>query len=516
MRRIKLLIYIGILVIQGFSYQLSSQCVKHKLIIQYENLKFSDILDSLSQKFHVNFSYNADLPVLKKLKSISCNAGLEGILAILLNDEGLEYSIKERLVIIYPIVNSISADSTNKKEASLVTIYGTIIDKNSQEHLSFASVTMNKRNISTYANTEGKFIIRVPKQYCHDTIVFSYIGYQSQNFVVDSLIDKEVNIKLSQTTTSISDVVIKSYSGLEIVRELVKNISNNYRDQNAMYTAFYREYTKEENDYISICEAVLDISKAQYNNDLQEDQARVFKGRRSENVKKILNLQYKLEGGVYNCLRLDVIKDMTNFFSEDYFNDYKYEYVKQMEYEGRNLYVIAFDQNKNVQLPLYKGLLYIDVLTNALVAIKFGLSPRGIKYAKNLLVKKHPRKFQVNPLSAEYQVYYRYFNGKWYLAYLRSELKIKAKSNKLFFNSLFTSVSEMVITGIDTTNLNRFRWKEITKSQDIMVDNVSNNDVNFWSNYEVIQPEESLQKAVSKLNIKKDLTTDESLWKKLF
>jgi hypothetical protein len=132
------------------------------------------------------------------------------------------------------------------------------------------------------------------------------------------------------------------------------------------------------------------------------------------------------------------------------------------------------------------------------------------------LVKKQPHKFQVKPVSTEYQVYYRFINGKWYLAYMRGELITRAKSTKLFFNSTFTSVSEMVITEIDTTNKMRFKRKEIAKPNDILVDNVSNSDENFWSNYVIIQPEQSLQLAIKKLNIKKALVPDESLWKKLF
>jgi len=303
---------------------------------------------------------------------------------------------------------------------------------------------------------------------------------------------------------------------LDIVREVSKNIVRNYSSKHSLYTAFYRETTREENNYISICEAVVDIAKAPYNNQYISDQAKIFKGRRSENVKKIKNLRYKLEGGIYNCLLLDVVKDESSFLSEEYFNYYEYEYVKQMAYENRVLYVISFDQREGIDIPLYKGLLYIDSESNALVALKFGLSPRGMKYAKNLLVKKQPSKFQVTPLSTDYQVYYRFINGRWYLAYVRGELKIKAKSTKWFFNSVFTSVTEMAITGIDTTTKIRFRWKETVKPNDIVVDNVSNTNEDFWSNYVIIQPEQSIMNAVNKLNIKKNVATEESFWKKIF
>lgn len=516
MRQMKLFTCIVVLIIQGNICHLFSQISNEKFNVNYENLRFPNLLDSLSHKFKVNFSYNADLPVVNKFKSISCYAGIEDVLDILLKEENLDFSIIENQITIFPKKNIVPTDSLNKKEELFFTVNGVILDKNNHEPLSFASVTLSGKSIGTVANSNGEFIFRLPRNLLKDTVMFSYIGYQSEYIVIDSMSQNQLKINLAPITIPIMAVVIKPYSGLEIVRDMVKNNSMNYSNKNSMYTAFYRETTREGNDYISICEAVLDIAKAPYNYEYSDDQAKIFKGRRSENVKRIKNLKYKLEGGVYNCISLDIMKDMPSFLSEEYFNDYEYDYVKQMVYENRDLYVIAFDQKEDIQLPLFKGLLYIDAQTKALVAGKFGLSPRGIKYARDLLVIKQPHKFDVKPISTEYQVFYRFINGKWYLAYMRSELVTKTKSTKLFFNSTFTSVSEMAITEIDTTNKIRFKRKDIVKPSDILVDNVSNFDENFWSNYVIIQPEQSLQSAIKKLNMKQNLVPDESLWKKLF
>jgi hypothetical protein len=515
MRRTKLLICLFILVFHSGSLYLSSQTINEKNILKYENLEFPIIIDSLSLKFNVNFSYNADLPVVKKIKSVSCYAGLDDALKILLKGENLDYSIIDNRVVIFPGIQNVQADSTTNTK-SFKLLHGSIMDRNSHEPLPYASVSISSKSLSTVANTKGEFIFRIPVILSHDTIVFSYIGYQSFYVLADSLLNKQLTIELSPVAIPIMEVIIKPYSGLEIVKEVVNNIPKNYNKNNSRYTAFYRETTREDNDYISICEAVIDIAKASYTNQYVDDQARIFKGRRSENVKKMKNLKYKLEGGVYNCLRLDVIKELASFLSQEYFDDYEYKYIKQMVYENRSLYVVSFDQKENIDFPLYKGLLYIDKESKALVALKFGLSPRGIKYAKSLLVKKEPRKFQVKPISTEYQIFYRNINGKWYLAYLRGELTVKAKSSKLFFNSTFTSVSEMAITEIDTTNKERFRLKETARPSDILVDKVKNTDENFWSNYIIIQPEKTLLDAVSKLNIKKNMAPDENFLKKLF
>ncbi len=160
--------------------------------------------------------------------------------------------------------------------------------------------------------------------------------------------------------------------------------------------------------------------------------------------------------------------------------------------------------------------MYVDIETKALVAAKFSLSPRGIKYARNLLIKKQPKAVQVKPEGADYQVYYRNINGKWYLGYVRSEIRIKAKGTKFILNSLFTSVSELAITDIDTTNFDRFRWNEIARSRDITVDQLTDFDPGFWHNFNIIQPEQALLEEIKDLSMKKSLTEEKSFWKILF
>ncbi len=283
-----------------------------------------------------------------------------------------------------------------------------------------------------------------------------------------------------------------------------------------MYTAFYRETNQENEEYISICEAILYIAKSPYNSALFRDQAKIFKERKSSNLKKTQKLLFKLEGGVYNCLRLDVVKDRASFLSYDYFDSYEYKYVRKVSYNNRYLYQIEFDQKEGIAEPLYKGVIYVDIETKAIVAVKFGLSPRGINYAYSMLIVEHPRKYQIMPLSTEYQIYYRCFNNKWVLDYIRGEIRIKANNNRLFFNSTFTSVTEIVITEIDTTNTSRFRWNEIVRPSDIMVDISNDIDENYWSSYNIIQPEQPVIEAIKKLNIGKHLDPDKHILNKIF
>jgi hypothetical protein len=493
-----------ILALQPFLCHLKAQNQAEKVILNYTNLKIIDILDSLSEKFAVNFSYNSDLPFLQNTKAISCYAGLEDILKILLDNSDVDFSISGNHIILF------HADVAPKNESVLfvkekfIVLRGRIVDKANEEPLSFASISVAGKSIGTVANDSGDFIIKLSESILNDSLVFSYNGYQAEYRKISDITEKALIIKLKEIILNINPVIVKNISALEIVEEMTNKVVDNYSDENVMCTAFYREKTTEDDKLLSICEAVLDVAKSPYRSQLKDDQARIFKGRKNSNVDRKAKLKYKFEGGVYNCLRLDIVKDMASFLSYESFNLYEYKLVKKVTNSNHQLYVIEFDQKEDVELPLYKGTLYIDDQSKALVSARFSISPRGIKYARNSLIKKTPRKFQVKPISADYQVSYRFLNGKWYLDYVRGELRVKAKSDRFLFNSTFNSVAELVITEIDTTNKRRFRWNEIAKPNDAMTDYVPDNDVDFWDRYNIIQPEQPLAEAIKKLSIKKD------------
>ena len=107
----------------------------------------------------------------------------------------------------------------------------------------------------------------------------------------------------------------------------------------------------------------------------------------------------------------------------------------------------------------------------------------------------------VKPIETNYLISYRKYNGKWHLDYTQLELKVKTKSNKWFINPVFTTVSQMVVTSIDTSNSSRFKYKDIVKSDDIIEEIVGYDD-NYWDGYNIIQAEEPIIKAIQRISEK--------------
>ena len=74
----------------------------------------------------------------------------------------------------------------------------------------------------------------------------------------------------------------------------------------------------------------------------------------------------------------------------------------------------------------------------------------------------------------------------------------RSRRNKI--NSEFKSVSEILITNIQSTELKRFNRGETFSSRDIFVELIGSYDPGFWQNYNIIKPDEDLRNAVSEIS----------------
>jgi hypothetical protein len=165
-------------------------------------------------------------------------------------------------------------------------------------------------------------------------------------------------------------------------------------------------------------------------------------------------------------------------------------------------YVLAFDQKDNAPYPLYKGKLYIDRKTLAFVRADFMISPKGMDMAADELIRKTPRRVKVKPLIVRYVVNYTEQNNIWCLNYIREELSFKVHKKMTFFSRIYKTAAELLITQADSTDVHRFKMRDTVHSDDIFVEKVGAYDESFWGDYNFIKPDESLEEALKKVEIK--------------
>lgn len=379
---------------------------------------------------------------------------------------------------------------------------GKIQDAKTNETLMFATITVKGVNVATVSNSDGEFLLKIAKDLPVSKIEISYIGYKNLEFPISSLKAKKNILKLESVSIPLDQINIYPLDPLFLVKSILKKVSQNYSTEPNMMKGFYRETIKKNRSYVAISEAIVNIHKAGYKQ-LRDDQVQIFKGRKSQDVKKMDTLLFKLQGGPNTSLLLDIVKNPSNLLSEDFINNYNFSIKSITKINNKLHYVIEFKQKENIDIPLYYGLLYVELTNLALASAKFSLNLSNEAEASRMFIKRKPAGVKVTPTSADYLVNYHEKNGKWYFNYARGEINFKCNWKRKLFNTNYTAMTEIAITDRDEQNIIRFKGSERFKVNHIMVDKVSNfADANFWGEYNTIEPDQSIESAIRKLKRK--------------
>jgi len=265
-------------------------------------------------------------------------------------------------------------------------------------------------------------------------------------------------------------------------------------------TAFYRETIKKRRKNVSLSEAVVTIFKTPYTS-TRRDAVQMYKARKSTDYSKLDTLVLKLQGGPFNALYVDVMKYPEYIFAEDSIDDYTFSFDRSTRINDRLIYVINFRQRNYIREPLYEGKLYIDVEKKILTSAIYSLNITDREMASRLFVRKKPRNANVYPTEVAYRVDYREKDGRWYYGYSNAMLEFKIDWDKKLFNSVYSMTCEMAITDWEKNQeLSEPRYRDRLKSSMILSDEaVGFSDPDFWGEYNIIEPEKSIESAIRKI-----------------
>ncbi|MEY8019861.1 carboxypeptidase-like regulatory domain-containing protein [Muriicola sp. SD30] len=378
---------------------------------------------------------------------------------------------------------------------------GEIVDSETNKPLVFASLTLVGTNISTVTNTEGGFLLKVPANTESTTLEVSFLGYRSKTVPLSSLTQEKNRIGLDVLVTELPEVNISvPREAVNLVKETLRKKGENYLQDPSVMTAFYRETIKKRRRNVSLSEAVVSIFKTPYTSS-RRDAVQMFKSRKSTDYSKLDTLVLKLQGGPFNALYVDVMKYPEYIFSEESIDDYDFRFDRSTRINDRLIYVISFNQKDNILDPLYRGELFIDVEKKVLTSAIYSLNITDRDKASRLFVRKKPRNADVYPVEVAYRVDYREKNGRWYYGYSNALLEFKINWDKKLFNSVYSMTCEMAVTDWEkNSDLSEPRYRDRLKSTMILSDEASGfSDPDFWGEYNIIEPEKSIESAIKKI-----------------
>jgi len=298
----------------------------------------------------------------------------------------------------------------------------------------------------------------------------------------------------------LSTITVVPNEARGVVEMDLKNFKKNYSEVPNMMTGFYRETIKQRRDYLSISEAVVDIYKAPYPS-MQSDQVKIYKGRKGTNVKKADTLMVQLQGGPNVSMLLDIVKNTDLSIALDNLDNYNFEFSSIVNIDDKPNWVISFSPNIIKEEPLYFGKLYISQDKVAITRAEFSLDLNDADKASRVFVQKKPMGLIFLPTSTSYLVTYKEQKDKFYLNYVRVDLKFRCDWKKRVFKNYYTVMSEVAITDRHEDNIVKFANQEQFKANMVFADKVQNfTDPDFWGEYNIIQPEESIESAIKKLS----------------
>lgn len=401
---------------------------------------------------------------------------------------------------------AVPASERNRNNQQGVFIFkGKVVDNETGSPLIFASVSIKETNVATVTNVDGEFIIKVSKVEVSKNLEVTYLGYRNKTIPLSELKeDGQKNIiSLTPAPIPIREVIVRPLDPEEIVRNAISRISKNFADVPNLMTAFYRETIRKNRTYVSIGEAVVEIFKAPYNNDLRFDGSRIYKGRKSTDVEKMDTVLFKLQGGPVTVLELDIVKNTEAILTPDAMKYYDYRLTGVIEINDKPHYVIGFEQKPYVEIPLFMGSLFIQIDTYAITEAEFGFNVTDKEAVSSIFVRKKPVGMKITPEIASYRTKYREQDGKLYFAYSRAEVKFKVNWKKKLFNTFYTTMSEIAVTDRTTEEVIKIPGKEKIRYTDVFSEKVEDfADPDYWGDYNVIEPDQSIESAIRRLSRK--------------
>ncbi|MBB5623844.1 hypothetical protein HDE69_004932 [Pedobacter cryoconitis] len=380
---------------------------------------------------------------------------------------------------------------------------GGVVVGEHQATLPYVSLKVGNQ-IATMTNADGEFLLKYADAIRKDSLTISYIGYKTLKLSISG-VHKDMKIQLTPSVVSLKEIVIRPVSAESIIRQVIKNIPENYDTRPFEMKGFYRETGKVDTSYISFAEASLNILSEGYKENSGKDKIVINKERNLKKLgeKEVNNpLNMTINGAPYTIIANDMAKNPVHILGRDYFKKYKFEIAGSVAIDGEEAYVIKFDQQDDLKEALYKGKMVILKSSYAIVSSDFALSPKGIAYAKaDISFIARPvyslMGYSFRKLNEEFSERYVKINDKWYPYFYKiaSVHHLKAKYKHL--EGTLSVNAELFISKVNIPP--QGNYEKIMSRGYVFKNYVTTYKDDYWGDYNFIKPTNSLKELAEKL-----------------
>lgn len=356
--------------------------------------------------------------------------------------------------------NGLSAQSEFQK------VSGTVIDEISGDPLPFAAIGVKGSSRGTSSNQNGKFIINIRKE--DEVLIVSFLGYESKEVVLNGR--TSLTIELEPYSVELDEIVITPKDPTEYIRVAVRKFGVNYADQTYNGQSFYRNIIQENDHFLDFTEGIFktyftgrsDTSENQYQLELfrqveelselefMSKNIKVSK-KNSEPESDTTSAQNEIISGFNgpeNIIDMDLTVELEEYLDSTRFKKFRYELLDPSYFEGRAVLAISFESKGKVDNVKENGIIYIDLSSDAIVAVEtegkaiipFYVEPILFAFGFGI----------TNPVFTTKRQY-QYVEGKWYPKHFERYVDLTLTKKRMFkknSKSRFQISQALVFTNI--------------------------------------------------------------------
>lgn len=370
------------------------------------------------------------------------------------------------LLLIAPLVS----------EGQEITVSATIVDKETNQPLGYASVGLKSVAIGTISNVNGEFDFHMPAEYRNEVLVVSMLGYKNFEAPVWSMVNETQVIRMEKSPILLQELVVSdTLSGHEILNIALSRIEQNYPMRPFVLDGFYRDVKKVGGTYISLLEAAVKIYDENYeeprNKYKLRETVRLVEVRQSLGYESKFTTYFDQDNLLEDLLLHNNIRYRHFTDGEEVFSKLARE--KNSVYNDREIYVISYNGD-------YYMKLFIDSQDFSIIHFEFeqGFEDEYLGKRKDLVSKFAGIKKIIE---------FRKYNGKMYPSFLSINSRINwydLRTNELKFQTeLF---QQLLINNVDPQPKERIRLTEKMRNYGLQFQDRPYNK-KFWANYNVIK-----------------------------
>lgn len=375
------------------------------------------------------------------------------------------------------------------------SVRGIVVNAESGHPMESVHVSVPDRHFATVTNADGFFLLKSDAPIRE--VVFSHVGYRTVRSHPDG---GSMRIRIVPESISLAEASIISGNPLEIVRAAMDKIPDNFSTRPELLECFYRETVRKRNRYVYVSEAVARMYKSGYDGSVYGDRTALEKSRVLLSQRRGDTLSLKVQGGPTQAMVFDVVKNSEILFNREELSYYFFEMGIPTYIGDRLQFVIHFRPGYvRPEWALYEGTLYIDRERLSFTRIEMSLDMSDVDKATRMMVVKKPLTLRLVPKELSVVINYRLQDGMSRLEYFRTTMRFNCDWKKRLFATSYTAVNELVVTDVREPAVQIPR-SEVFRPSDILSDKAAEfRDPDFWKDYNIIEPSESLEHAIGRL-----------------